>query len=117
MDVKSKRVVFCSDTLNIIRSFPSSVTEKVGRALRVAQDGGKSAGVKPLKGFAGSSVLEIRERADDGTYRVVYTTEIKNIIVVLHAFKKKSVRGIETPKHEIDLVKQRLQDAKEQFHG
>jgi phage-related protein len=32
---------------------------------------------------------------------------------VLHAFQKKSKKGISTPKEDIDLIKQRLGDAKE----
>jgi len=34
---------------------------------------------------------------------------------VLHAFKKRSKRGIKTPKGDIDLIKRRLRDA-EQDH-
>ena len=34
-------------------------------------------------------------------------------IYVLHAFQKKSKRGIATPKHEVDLIKQRYKEAKE----
>jgi len=30
---------------------------------------------------------------------------------VLHAFQKKSTRGIATPKHHVDLIKQRLREA------
>ncbi len=32
---------------------------------------------------------------------------------MLHAFQKKSKKGIATPKHEVDLVKQRYKEAKE----
>jgi phage-related protein len=31
----------------------------------------------------------------------------------MHAFHKKSKKGIATPKHEVDLIKQRYQEAKE----
>jgi phage-related protein len=34
-------------------------------------------------------------------------------IYVLHAFQKKSKKGISTPKEDVDLIKQRLADAKE----
>jgi phage-related protein len=34
-------------------------------------------------------------------------------IYVLHAFQKKSRRGIATPRHEIDLIKQRYAEARE----
>jgi phage-related protein len=34
-------------------------------------------------------------------------------IWVVHAFQKKSTQGIKTPKHDIDLVKDRLKRLKE----
>ena len=35
---------------------------------------------------------------------------------VLHAFQKKSKRGMETPKLEIDLVKRRLKAAEQHYN-
>ena len=46
------------------------------------------------------------------TYRAVYTVKIGEKIYVLHAFQKKSTRGIRTPKQAIDLIKLRLKIAK-----
>lgn len=34
---------------------------------------------------------------------------------VLHAFQKKSKRGIETPKQDIELIEKRLRRAKEHY--
>jgi phage-related protein len=34
-------------------------------------------------------------------------------IYVLHAFQKKAKKGIATPQHDVDLVKQRYKEAKE----
>jgi phage-related protein len=36
-------------------------------------------------------------------------------IYVLHAFQKKSKKGIATPKHEIDVIRERLKTA-ERLH-
>jgi phage-related protein len=55
--------------------------------------------------------LEIVEDHDGDTYRAVYTVKLAGIVYVLHAFQKKSTRGAETPKHEVDLIKARLKDA------
>ena len=67
---------------------------------------------KPLKGLgAGANVLEIVSRGDGDTYRTVYTVQFRSAVYVLHAFQKKSKRGIETPKQEIDRVKRRLKTA------
>ena len=61
----------------------------------------------------GAGVFEIRARYDTNTYRAIYTVKLGDTIYVLHAFQKKSVRGIRTPKREIDLIKQRLKMAQE----
>ena len=47
------------------------------------------------------TVWEIVARHDTDTYRAVYTVNIGEKIYVLHAFQKKSTRGIRTPKREI----------------
>jgi phage-related protein len=39
--------------------------------------------------------------------------QLGNELYVLHAFQKKSKRGIETPQKEIVLIKERLRRAKE----
>jgi len=45
------------------------------------------------------------------TYRAVYTVKIADAIYVLHCFQKKSKQGIETPKQEMDRVRDRLKAA------
>jgi phage-related protein len=47
------------------------------------------------------------------TYRAVYTVKIAEKVYVLHCFQKKSTKGIETPKHEMDLIRERLKAAHE----
>jgi phage-related protein len=44
---------------------------------------------------------------------VVYAVQLGDDIWVGHAFQKKSTQGIKTPKHEIDLVKDRVRRLKE----
>jgi len=73
-----------------------------------AQLGEKAETAKPLKGFGGAGVLEVVEDFDGSTYRAVYTVRFSTAVYVLHAFQKKSKKGIATPKKEIDLVKARL---------
>ncbi|MEI6144967.1 MAG: type II toxin-antitoxin system RelE/ParE family toxin [Methylococcales bacterium] len=70
---------------------------------------------KPLAGFHGASVLEIRDNHLGDTYRAIYTVKFNEVVYVLHAFQKKSKKGIETPKHEIDLIEQRLKKVKEHY--
>jgi phage-related protein len=53
-------------------------------------------------------VLEIVEYFDGDTYRTVYTVRMRTAVYVLHAFQKKSTRGIATPQRESELIKTRL---------
>ena len=67
---------------------------------------------KTLSGFGNARIHEIRQNDRSGTFRVVYTTIVKDKIYVLHAFQKKSNRRIETPKEEMDLIRKRLEELK-----
>ncbi|MGH6891624.1 MAG: type II toxin-antitoxin system RelE/ParE family toxin [Dongiaceae bacterium] len=40
---------------------------------------------------------------------------LRDELWVVHAFQKKSTPGIKTPKHEIDLIKDRLKRLKERL--
>jgi len=91
-------------------AFPEDVRDALGVALSVAQFGGKHPKAKPWKG-EGPGVLEIVEDHRGDTYRAIYTVRLKGAIYVLHAFQKKSPRGIKTPKTDIELVAQRLREA------
>jgi phage-related protein len=59
--------------------------------------------------------LAIKERGD--AYRVVYALQVGDEIWVVHAFQKKSTKGISTPRHEIDLVRERIKRLKELLNG
>jgi phage-related protein len=103
-----KPLKFVASSKRDLSSFPEDVKQDIGHALFVAQEGGRAASVKTLQGFGGGSIVEIVEDHDGDTFRCVYTTKVNDLIVVLHAFQKKSKRGSETPKHEIDVIHARL---------
>jgi phage-related protein len=67
---------------------------------------------KPLHGV-GSGILEIALPFKGDAFRVVYALQLGPDIWVIHAFQKKSITGIKTPKREIDLVKDRLKRLQE----
>ncbi len=98
-----------------LKSFPKDVQRRVGGALWDAQIGLKAPFAKPLKGFGGASVLEIVDDFDGDTFRAVYTVRFAHVVYVLHAFQKKSKRGIATSKTELHLIVQRLKRAKEDY--
>ena len=75
-------------------------------------DGGTPDVAKPLAGLgAGVWELAIKERGD--AFRVIYALQLDDDVWVVHAFLKKSISGIATPKHEIDVVKERIKRLKE----
>jgi phage-related protein len=81
-------------------------------ALSFIAAGGYPHIAKPLTGL-GSGVAELALRHRGDAYRVVYALHIGSDIWVVHAFQKKSVSGIATPKIEIDLVRERIKRIKE----
>ncbi|MGH9683023.1 MAG: type II toxin-antitoxin system RelE/ParE family toxin [Candidatus Acidiferrales bacterium] len=96
-----------------LSAFPEEVKDSIGFALYVAQQGGKHANAKPLRGFGGAAVLEVVDDHDGETYRAVYTVRLAGRIYVLHSFQKKSKSGIATPKAEVNLIKSRIKRAEE----
>ena len=112
-----KPICWMGSSLDDLRDCPDEVMDDVGYALELVQRGEKPENAKPLKGFRGASVLEIRTGFDGDTWRTVYTVAVAGSVYVLHVFQKKSKRGIATPKHEIDLVRRRLRDAMDHAKG
>ena len=108
-------VVWVGSSHEDLKTFPAEIQDEIGYALYIAQIGDKHPKAKPLKGFSG--VMEIRSNYKSDTYRAVYTTKIGDKIYVLHAFQKKSKRGIQTPKKEINFIKRRLRRAQELAQG
>ena len=94
-------------------SFPEKVQDAMGFALWLSQTGRMPSSAKPLKGFGGASVLELVENDEAGTFRAVYTVKLESAIYVLHAFQKKSKKGIKTPQQDIELVRRRLKVAED----
>jgi phage-related protein len=58
-------------------------------------------------------VLELALRYASDAYRVVVAVQLGKRIYVLHAFQKKSKRGIATPQRDVDLIRKRYAEARE----
>jgi phage-related protein len=108
-----KPLVWIGSSLKDLREFPDEVKDEMGFALYEAQCGLKPTAAKPLKGFGGAGVLEVISDYQSDTYRAVYTVRLEERVYVLHAFQKKSKKGIATPKADIELIKRRLRQAEE----
>jgi len=96
--------------------FPEAAKDELGVALSVAQFGGKHPKAKPWKG-EGSGTLEIVEDCRGDTYRAVYTVKFSQAVYVLHAFQKKSPKGIKTAQTDVELVSRRLRAAGEDYEA
>jgi phage-related protein len=105
-----KPVIWLGDSLRELKTFPAVVQDEMGYAIYLAQCGQKHVSAKPLKGV-GSGVLEVVSDHRGDTFRSVYTVRFSDHVFVLHAFQKKSKRGVATPKADIDLITQRLKQA------
>src|SRR5579859_1225886 len=92
--------------------FPTEAQTICLTALTIAAEGGKADIAKPFKGL-GSGVFEIALPLRGNAYRVLYAVQIGDEIWVVHAFQKKSTQGIKTPRHEIELIADRLKRLKE----
>ena len=110
-----KPVEWIGSSLEDLRKFPPEVRRVMGQAIDDAQLGLESPVAKALKGFGGRGVLEIVDDFDGDAYRAVYTIRFAGVVYVLHAFQKKSKKGIATPQREIDLIKTRLKRAEEDY--
>jgi phage-related protein len=107
-----KKLIWIGSSYDDLKEFPASVCNAVGYALFFAQEGKKHPHAKILSGMGSAGIVEIKENDQSGTYRLIYTLEIEEYVFVLHAFQKKSKSGIATPKKEIDMIKNRLKEAK-----
>ena len=105
-------VVWLGSSKKNIQDFPKGAQKLLGDELQLIQFGGMPKDVKPFKGI-GSGVLEIALRYASDAYRVVVAVQIGKRIYVLHAFQKKSKRGIETPRRDVELIRQRYAKARE----
>jgi phage-related protein len=91
--------------------FPTEVRREIGYALYAVQKDERHESIKLFKGH-GSGIYEIVSDFDKGTYRAIYIVNLGHAVYVLHAFQKKSKKGIKTPKEEIIVIKERLKKLK-----
>ena len=92
------------------RKFPLAVQENY--ALAIAAEGQKADAAKLMKGL-GAGGFEIALSYKTDAYRAVYAVQLGEDIWVIHAFQKKAKYKSETPKQDVDLIKDRLQRLKE----
>lgn len=108
-------IVWLGNSKRNLQDFPEGAQKLLGDELQLIQFGGMPKDAKPFKGV-GSGVLEIALRYASDAYRVVLALQLGQRIYILHAFQKKSKHGVATPKREVNLIKQRYNEAQELAH-
>ena len=98
-----KKIQFLGDSLKCLREFPEDAKQDVGYQLDKVQRGEQPDDFKPMPSIC-KGVEEIRIWDESGTYRVVYTAKLINVVYVLHAFQKTTQA---TSKRDIELARKR----------
>ncbi|HKH33791.1 MAG TPA: type II toxin-antitoxin system RelE/ParE family toxin [Beijerinckiaceae bacterium] len=81
-------------------------------ALEIAAAGAMADIAKPMKGLD-PGVYEIALPHRGNAFRAVYAVKLGEDIWVVHAFQKKATQCIKTPKHEIDVIRERIKRLRE----
>ena len=111
---RTRPISWIKGALKEFDKFPEEAKSVCLTALTIAAEGGKADVAKPMHGL-GAGVFEIALAFRSDAFRVIYGVQLGDEIWVIHAFQKKSTQGIKTPKHEIDLIKERLKRLKEKL--
>ena len=106
-----KPLVWRGTSKSDFMAFPAGAQREMGYALFLAQMGERHPSMaKTLRGFGGGTVVEVKESRDGNTYRAVYTVRYGDAVFVLHAFQKKSKKGMATPRANMQLIRRRWTD-------
>lgn len=114
MTRNTRTISWVKAALKDFLEFPKDAQDRASTALTFVAEGATPDIAKPLTGL-GSGVWELAIKSRGDAYRIVYVLQLGEDIWVVHAFQKKSKKGIATPKHEIDLVRERIKRLKEQL--
>jgi phage-related protein len=93
MNQQEKPLAWLGSSKKDLMALPMGVRKFFGHALDFAQRGERHNAAKVLKGFGGGG-LKFRE-----------------VVFVLHVFRKKSKSGIATPKPDMEIIRERLKVA------
>ncbi len=109
---RSARIVhYVKAAQKALNDFPEEVRIDFLTELELFRQGEPTRDIFRMQGSL-HDVYEIKESDRTGTYRVMFTAIIDGELWVLHAFQKKSTLGIATPKHDLELIHQRLKKVK-----
>lgn len=109
-----KAIMWVNAAWKAFSGFPTRVQENVIDAFTTIRSGGLPVHAKPMHGLDGG-VFEIAIRHRKDAWRVVYAIKIGEQIWIIHAFQKKSKSGSTTPREEIETIRQRVKQLKQEL--
>ena len=107
-----RRISWMKGALKQFGKFPEEAQEQIMTALALAARGELADIAKPMKGL-GSGIYEVALKHKTDAYRAIYAVQVDEDIWVLHAFQKKSPKGIKTAQKDVDLIRERIKRLKE----
>lgn len=115
MQERPKPIYYLGSAEKDLLKLPKEVKETFTYGFYLASFGDTHPDSKVMKGFKGTGVVELRTDHKGDTFRGVYTVKFKGAVYVLHVFKKKSHKGIGTPKKDKELIETRLKWAQRHY--
>ncbi len=106
MDERRKPVEFGAVPWMTSGLFPAAARREAGYQIDQVQQGRDPDDWKPMTAV-GQGVREIRIRADDGAFRVIYVANFGDAIYIIHCFQKNTQK---TRKADLDLATKRYRD-------
>jgi phage-related protein len=112
MSMPLAEIAWEGDSKEILSEFPSEVKSTFGFSLRRLQNGEHPCcGVRPMASI-GKGVWELKTDDARTWYRVMYLSQIRGVIYVLHAFEKDSAK---TDRRDVEIAKNRLKAVRERL--
>jgi phage-related protein len=116
-DRELKTLHFVGASLRDLRRMPEDVQDAFGAALLDLQYGETLDGGRPFGEGLPREVMRIGVNDRGDTYRLAYTIASGDDVFVLDVFKKKSKRGIATPRRNLARIRGRLKSAADHAQG
>jgi phage-related protein len=90
----------------VLRGFPATARSNLSYDLFLLEQHRMPEAFRPMSSI-GPKVYELKDGDEKTWYRLIYLSEINNVIYVLHCFEK---QGSRTPRRDLKTAKKRLSD-------
>ncbi len=108
----TRDLIYLGSSKKDAEKLPKEVQEIFTFALKSALVGETHEDTKPFK-YHGSGVFEVVCDYRGDAFREIYLARHKEIVFVIHVFRKKSKKGAQIPKEDKELIEKRLKRAEE----